>query len=140
MHGSPPIEQHIVVCFGNSVKDEKRDCGSKVIMSGVNSNVIMSGYGDEPALWIWNNSSRFFEPGPWNKLGLLWQKCASIESTLSDSPYSDVLSLFTGAQEELLNIRKPESLGPLLQLEQSIPSQQKPKLVMASFNQHKMDR
>jgi hypothetical protein len=47
MHGSPPIEPHIVVCFGNSVKDEKRDCGSKVIMSGVNSNVIMSGYGDE---------------------------------------------------------------------------------------------
>jgi hypothetical protein len=47
MHGSPPIEPHIVVCFGNSVKDEERDCGSKVIMSGVNSNVIMSGYGDE---------------------------------------------------------------------------------------------
>jgi hypothetical protein len=47
MHGSPPIEPHIVVCFGNSVKDEKRDCVSKVIMSGVNSNVIMSGYGDE---------------------------------------------------------------------------------------------
>ena len=47
MQGSLPIEPHIVVCFGNSVKDEKRDCGSKVIMSGVNSNVIMSGYGDE---------------------------------------------------------------------------------------------
>jgi hypothetical protein len=30
MHGSLPIEPHIVVCFGNSVKDEKRDCGSKV--------------------------------------------------------------------------------------------------------------
>ena len=36
-----------------------------------------------------------------------------------------------------INILKPESLGPLLQLEQSIRSQQKPKLNMASFNKHK---
>jgi predicted enzyme related to lactoylglutathione lyase len=50
MHRLPPIEPHIVVCFGNSVKDEKRDCSSEVIMSGVNGNVIMSGHGDERTL------------------------------------------------------------------------------------------
>ena len=75
----------------------------------------------EPALWIWNNSSRFFEPGPWNESSRTrGQELRSYREHIINSPYSDVLSLFTGAQEEQLNILKPESLGPLLQLEQKI--------------------
>jgi len=43
-----------------------------------------------------------------------------IAGTLSDSQYSEVPPLFTGAQEELLNTPKPGGFGLSLCLEQSI--------------------
>jgi hypothetical protein len=52
-----------------------------------------------------------FSLWPWDKVGLLWQKRTSIAGTLSDSQYSEVPSLFTGAQEEPLNTPKPEGFG-----------------------------
>jgi hypothetical protein len=52
-----------------------------------------------------------FSLWPWDKVGLQWQKRTSIAGTLSDSQYSEVPSLFTGAQEEPLNTPKPEGFG-----------------------------